>query len=312
MAAAVLFLASLASLGVAMNALEATASLTIGITDAADSPSTIWQLEHRLSRNPTDAVRFVLAVCHHLAGHIERATELYEALPGNSRARKNLDALRAGDLVPPEPLRGEDQMAAWDPGHGPGPFLLGGLPRWAEMMEGVGWLLLPAIVHAITAFVAVILIGVLLLLPAPAPGPAPKPLVPSGGKHFVDRLPGIRDLCRGSPRRGYVGLTSAMFAIVAVLAQVYGTWKTGSGGTGFLGTDLPGMLKAFPLPPVPFWPIFWAYADAPHFWFAVCIAAATAVGLHLAGGRGSTAAQEGEASRPTRAEAPQEDPFVSS
>ena len=68
--------------------------------DALGHPQVTSQLERRLEHG-YEGFRFAAAASHHLAGDRARAEALYRALPGDRRARENLDALLRGDPTPP-------------------------------------------------------------------------------------------------------------------------------------------------------------------------------------------------------------------
>ncbi|UCH97561.1 MAG: protein kinase, partial [Candidatus Aminicenantes bacterium] len=61
----------------------------------------VHDLENLLKEKNTDVVRYAAAVINHLAGNRDRAAELYQSLPRDPRAQKNLHALEQDNLVPP-------------------------------------------------------------------------------------------------------------------------------------------------------------------------------------------------------------------
>jgi hypothetical protein len=93
-------------------------------------------------------------------------------------------------------------------------------------------------------------------------------------------IPGISDLLQGKPWRGYTGLTTFILVGVAVVTHLTAS-RGGIPCAGPLTATLLDVLKAFHVPPLPYWPLFWTYADAPFFWGVVSLAAAVALVLHL-------------------------------
>jgi tetratricopeptide (TPR) repeat protein len=278
LAACAVALTTYAALALLVRSVAAVSEIPIGVADSLGSAHVVRELEGRLAANPTDATRFAAAVANHLAGHTDRARELYESLTDDPRARKNLDALQAGSLVPAEWLRSADLYAAY-----------AALPvgRWASAL----WLWdswppdawKPASSVLVANALLTIWLGFLLVLtPASAETSMPTPVAGPGRWRVMRPLiPGLPDLLRGRPWRGYVTLASFVLVAVAVAVHLAAS-RDGIPCAGPLAAmTLPGILRAFHVPPLPYWPLFWTYADAPFFWGVVAAAAAFSLVLHL-------------------------------
>jgi len=244
---------------------------------------------------------FLLAVVNHMAGNTERARQLYELLPNDPRAQKNLAALQQGELVPPEPLSAQDLYRAlaaknWN--------------DWLEMLlnpayvvthlrdfEAPTW---PAGISFL--FVGVALLNVLLLstfLVVPYRGGAELSPPRDGVRRRLARaafllVPGTYDLRRGPAWRGYVTFTLSTFVVLVGLAQLYlGVTKQGP-APGFVSGSLsPNLARSSPLPTPPslpnleavkayhYWTFFWAFPHAKVFWTIVALAAVISLVLHI-------------------------------
>ncbi|MEO8361981.1 MAG: protein kinase, partial [Vicinamibacteria bacterium] len=171
--AGTLFLLSFGVLASLLHVIDVEISLPIGFIDALDSPRIIEQLEGRLADSPSDSIRFVLGVAHHLAGHTDRAVELYQAVGGDARASANIAALRSGNLVPPEFVTGADMMAAWKTRIAPVDYFF---PRLTRFMNGhpsesdTSWLVFLEAACALTVVAVTGLITALALAPMRSPG----------------------------------------------------------------------------------------------------------------------------------------------
>jgi len=275
--------ASQLALGLAAGRFEAFGQVFIGWGDSLSGPATIRDLEQRLVDRPSNPVRFLAAVAHHLAGHADRARELYESLPDDPRAQKNLEALHAGAPTPPE-LRDEDFAAAY--------LTLPWRKRlrslWraqlllSEMAAAKGWLVVLVAASVFAAGLGLVVGTLLLVRAGPRVRATPTHTGSSRNGRLANWIPGLSDLSAGRPLRGYAALMCFCFVSLAVAVHAVAAWSTGTPGAGFVSADnVSSVLRAYPLPPLSFWPLFWTYKDAPWFWTAVGVALATSLALHL-------------------------------
>jgi tetratricopeptide (TPR) repeat protein/predicted Ser/Thr protein kinase len=259
------------------------ASMPVAWSDSPGSTFVRQELERILAETDSDAARYALAVTSHLAGRTDRARELYRAVSSNPRARANLEALEGGNATPPEPLTSTDLYAAytslrwstwlsslWSFGALQRELGLGGLKGGAAPFLAIVNIVLGLVVGS-----------TVLLLPPRRPtwsrrSPESSPL--------LRLLSGFDDLARGAPCRGYATLVTTALSVTAIVAFLLVTLVAGG------RVPVPGLLSAtgglrwpypYPVPAPAFWPIFWAYRDAPLFWGLVLLAAATSFALPL-------------------------------
>jgi hypothetical protein len=128
-----------------------------------------------------------------------------------------------------------------------------------------------------------LIVGTLLLVGAgPRVRAIPTHIGSSRNGRLANWIPGLSDLAAGRPLRGYAALVCFWFVLLAVVVHAVAAWSTGIPGAGFVSADnVSSVLRAYPLPPLPFWPLFWTYKNAPWFWTAVGVALATSLALHL-------------------------------
>jgi hypothetical protein len=216
-----LCLGSVFWLAEAGRALEVVSSVDFGHADATGSAFIVSQLEKRVARCDVPPTRWAAAVAHHLAGDRDRATELYRSLPEEPRAERNLDALRRGTLVPPEPLTGADLLAAYSAEPwlsrlgrlaAPGRWLRPAF-EWPDFLTPVAW--------------ATVLAGALLLLafaraPALTAAAASSASRPASGTVplAVRLVPGLADLWTGRVGRGYLTLVLFSFTTLFLGLQL--------------------------------------------------------------------------------------------
>ncbi len=284
------------------------ASATIGMMDSLGSAQFVEQLgsaryleqeESRWKGNEAKPVRYVVASINYLAGNTERARQLYESLPQDGRAQKNLAALQRGELVPPEPPTAQDLYEA---------LTVPQWHHWLELLPKPGYVFtfrdadLPAWLAGISfLFVALFLANVWLLGAfglAPYQGGRELPPPKRPGERWIAKLcfflvPGAYDLRHGTAWRGYVASTLGAFAALVGFSQLYLGLKVPAPGI-ISGSLTANYIRSFPYPTpasLPdekavaayhYWTIFWAYPHAKVFWTVVGLAALISLGLHLA------------------------------
>ena len=284
-AASVLSALVFASLLLTTERISGMSAMPLGLGDSFGSAAMRADLERRLSEEPSDAARFVLAVANHVAGKEGRARELYEGLRNDARARRNLTALRSGRLVPPDPVTRDDLLQAYT--HAGWTRIP---RRIVEAMDSVATDLFERSSLDAAAIAAFALLGVLgggpllvlaLLLAAglrpasPAAAleiPAPRPGA------WARLVPGLVDLRRGRPARGYAALLGASLLFVALGCHAAAASRLGVGALTALHTS--SVLRPFPVPDRAYWTILWTYRDAPWFWALVGVLAGVSVALH--------------------------------
>lgn len=282
--------------------LEVTASLPM-MMDTLGHAEVIWSLEGRLKGHDTPNRRYVAAVANHYAGNSARAKQLYQSLPQDPRAQKNLAALEQGSLSPPVPLTYEEVRAAsleltweewlqriWRPGQG--------IFRNFGDATSVTPMLNALIVSSRIVFV----LGILLIVVFwrnPARKSDEMALIRGKKSRWLARigfslLPGLFDLRRGSVWRGYVVLTFVSLILLVACARAaipssFETWVPGI-VSALCTSNLP---RSFPLPTPPgiaddhalrayhYWTFFWAYPYAKAFWTIVTLAGLIALELHI-------------------------------
>jgi hypothetical protein len=260
------------------------------LSDSFGHAEVLQWVDWLVSEHGTQGSRFAAAVAHHYAGESDRARTLYRTLPDDPRAVRNLAALDAGSLVPPESLTSADLDRA----------LSSPLPAWprewwrgARLAWGTSFGISVRGLCVLNLTVALALLFAFARIPAAAPGsqvtPHPRSRAVALG---LSLLPGSRDISRGSLWRGYI--TASLFLLPANLAaqQAYlklsGAREPGLG----LSTYETSMVRAAALPtpsgrmqeglltPYHYWTILWAYPYAPLFFAIVGAAAIASLALH--------------------------------
>jgi tetratricopeptide (TPR) repeat protein/tRNA A-37 threonylcarbamoyl transferase component Bud32 len=112
-AALLAMVASSVWLSAGLSSFGSIAAVPIGVMDSLGHATTVHTIENVLEVKDSDEVLYAAAVMNHMAGNVERAKELYQSLPKDERAKKNLTALQKDELVPPEPLTAEDLYRAY-------------------------------------------------------------------------------------------------------------------------------------------------------------------------------------------------------
>lgn len=266
--------------------------------DSIGHAEVTWSLEARLKDHDTPARRYVAAVSNHMGGNIARARTLYESLPRDERAQRNLAALLKGDLAPPVPLTNEEIHAAAKEFSWKG--WLRGL--W---LSGLGWISSVGEADVVTAAAPVLffsalvalLLGVFLLVAfwrIHAREPEAGRGVGERRNGRVARvcltlIPGAFDLRRGSVWRGYVALTLASLVLLVGCARIaVRSWQPGivsfASSHNFRAYPLPtpaGLANDEAVAAYYYWTFFWAYPYAREFWIAVALAALVALGMHI-------------------------------
>jgi cytochrome c-type biogenesis protein CcmH/NrfG/predicted Ser/Thr protein kinase len=275
----------------------------LAVMDSFGSAHFVGESEERFKDQPAEPARYLLAVVNHMAGNTERARELYESLPNDPRAQKNLAALRQGELVPPEPLSAQDLYRA---------LAAKSWKDWVEMLLKPGYVFTlfkkvsdeaPSWPAGVSYFLegGVLLTALILVTFFFVPYRGCAELLPP--KTVVRRrlaragfflIPGTYDLRRGSPWRGYVIFTLSAFIVLVALVQLC-LYVTRQGpAPGFVaGVAAPNYVRSFPFPTAPglpdqdavrayhYWTIFWAYPYAKLFWTVVALAALISLVLHI-------------------------------
>jgi hypothetical protein len=272
----------------------------LDLMDSFGSARFIQQSEERFKDQPAEPARYLLAVVNHMAGNSERARELYQLLPNDPRAQKNLAALEQGVLVPPEPLSAEDLYRA---------LASKNWKDWLKMLpmpgtvfasfrsfEGPTW---PAGISFL--FVGVVLLTAFILVAflfVPYRGCAELPRPKTGTRRRVAKaafflVPGTYDLRRGSPWRGCIVFTLCTFVVLVGLVRLYLNVERAWPAPGFLaGVVAPNYIRSFPFPTPPGLPdhavkayhygtIFWAYPHVRLFWTIVALTAVISLALHI-------------------------------
>ena len=283
-------LVSGAWLGEAGGRLVHWAEFDIGHADATGSAFITERLEARVARHDVPRTRWVAAVANHLAGNRDRAAELYRALPGDSRAEQNLEALEKGLLAPPVSLTGDDLVAAYAaepwlsrlgwlgvPGR-----VFRALPHGLDLASPAAWL---------TAL-AGLLLAVAFARARPSAAVATSP--PGRLARLAGRLvPGVADFHRGHVFRGYATLVLFLFPALALAMQVVSL--AGAPGIGPL-TSFHSfqVLKAYVIPSsflradgtastAARWWVLLSHPHAAAFLVLAAAAAVASVALHVRG-----------------------------
>jgi tetratricopeptide (TPR) repeat protein len=235
-------------------AVESAAGFPLAHTDATGSAFALDQLEGRLARYDVPQTRWAAAVAHHLAGDRDRAAELYRSLPGDSRARENVEALQRGNLVPPNPLTETDLWAAYSAQ--PWQSRLGRLlapGRWLK--STVGWFDLVTPIVWLTT-IAGLGLAALSLWSAPGARSRPQESTLLGAVPGPCRFtPGLADVWTGAVPRGYVTLLLFLLAALVVVSAAAGFWAEPGVGPFVSFNRGGGTLNTYLLPSV--------YSDAP-------------------------------------------------
>jgi hypothetical protein len=195
--------------------------LSLAHTDATGSAFVVDQLERRVSRCDVPETRWAAAVAHHLAGDRDRAAELYRSLPGDSRARENVEALQRGSLVPPVPLTEADLWAAYSAepwSHRLGRFLTPA--RWVrvafervDLVTPVVWLTMITGLGLAAAFA----------WNAPrARTRTPEPTLLGTVPKPCRVIPGLTDTWSGAVGRGYLALLLFLFSAFVIVSTTAG------------------------------------------------------------------------------------------
>lgn len=270
----------------------ALGSSPIALADSMGSAENVIELEKRLSMLPTTPGRFAAAVANHLAGNTDRARELYQGLGEDPRARRNLEALQAGNLTPPEPLRAEDYVRAYLAR----PALVQGPPGLLHEIAGNEAVPLGRVI-AVTLLLDVALVSLLALsfwrVPhRPQPGRAPRPMP----RWIEALLVGAADLRRG--RDGTAWITLCLAAFFALVVSVQLGFRSDLPVPGPLSAMNQIGLRTFSLPlagtvdaAAPEAERQWARAhyrdflrarpEVPALWIAAALAGLVALGLHV-------------------------------
>jgi serine/threonine protein kinase len=262
-----------------------------GTCDSMGHSQIVHETEKLLKENDSDAVRYAAAVMNHLAGNMNRAEVLYKSLPYDLRAQKNLQELKKGNPVPPVPLLQEDIYLAYE------------WVSWNKIFgafnEDLEWSILFAkiifILNTVALLSSILLIIGFLFIPA---GNQEKPELQKNklrillSKISFYTLPGVFDIKRGSPYRGWVVSTLFAFAVSSFFGFfIYGYPAYSPGMACAFYTDISKLDKYFPLPHsladgedlIEFfrWEIFWHWPGAKIFWGAVILAAIISLILHF-------------------------------
>jgi tetratricopeptide (TPR) repeat protein len=237
---------------VAAHRVERIASMPLGVSDAVGAAKVRGYFEERLAEHPTDAGRFVLACVDHLSGRFDEARRLYEALPGDARARRNLEAVRRGETSPPVWYADEDLFGAV------ASFSVRDLAAAAggRTWEAVGFAL-DGDLENDPLGAAMLLLELALVLTAGV-------LLAFVLRPAADERTGARDPWR--PLRLWLRTAGLALAPLAFLVQG-DSLRLPSGGVGPLSATMRSALRAVALPPDrSAWDDLWVYRDAPAFW----------------------------------------------
>jgi len=204
---------------------NANISTPTGLVDSPGSLHVIQQLEKHLHSVNTPQGRFVAAVANHHAGNFQRAEELYRSLPDDSRAHKNLTALRQGEFKPPESIALADvhragmegQLRNWASLLVPPLDELGSLFWWRDRSIP-GTMIFSLLVWSRVVLIAGPLIAIVLwLIPAQVPG-AGTDQVPPGrtARVFSLLIPGLHQMLGVAAAQGFAVLCLAAVAGLAI------------------------------------------------------------------------------------------------
>jgi tetratricopeptide (TPR) repeat protein/predicted Ser/Thr protein kinase len=252
----------------------------IGLGDSFASVDNLRHLDQRLEAAPTRSGLLVAAVAHHAAGDRDRARELYDELRDEPKVRQNIEALESGRGPAAWPDEGEifDAYTAssletlltawWGPGNifeYLGDYLGDDLARFAAL-SGL--------------FRATLVSGLALLVLSGFRASAPVQAVDRPCPWTYRLVPGAVDVHGGSSTRGY--FTLACFCLATVAAAVHLLVSDGLPMVGLLtSASLPSVIKAFPVPALPWWSMFWTWTHAPVYWGTVVLALGASLWLHL-------------------------------
>ncbi|MCK5055955.1 MAG: protein kinase [Candidatus Aminicenantes bacterium] len=261
-----------------------------GVTDSLGHSSLVHGIEERLKEKNSYEVRYAAAVMNHMAGNVERASELYKTLPHDPRAQENLAALKKGNLIPPVPLTAKDLFHAYK-----GVSLDKWFKEYVELFRSIYlFFRITIIIEILSILFSILLLFTFFRIPARKI----KELPPPSGKirQWFARvsfflIPGMFDIRRGSPFRGWLIISLVSFVLF----------------TGFFEFDFDnpeyslGIISSwskdyiydwFPLPHslsqgedlVEFfkWEIFWSHPGAEIFWSSVILSVIIILVLHIA------------------------------